>query len=130
MGGACVQVQPMSSTPYSDATNCKKTSAHIKRPMNAFMVWSQIERRKICEHTPDMHNAEISKQLGRQWRELSDDDKKPFVEVCLCAHQLTVCSVSCAGSRTFAHSAHARISSLQVQAEEENTQAATPQSGY
>lgn len=44
------------------------------------MVWSQIERRKICEKTPDIHNAEISKRLGRQWRLLSETDRRPFVE--------------------------------------------------
>uniref|UniRef100_A0A8R1Y290 HMG box domain-containing protein n=1 Tax=Onchocerca volvulus TaxID=6282 RepID=A0A8R1Y290_ONCVO len=73
------EVAKNSSTPYTDATNCKKSSNHIKRPMNSFMVWSQMERRKICETSPDMHNAEISKRLGLQWRQLSDSEKAPYV---------------------------------------------------
>lgn len=77
-GSACVN--PNSLTPYSDATNCKKSTNHVKRPMNAFMVWSQLERRKISEVQPDMHNAEISKRLGKRWKLLSEEDRQPYIE--------------------------------------------------
>ncbi|KAF8792424.1 transcription factor SOX-2-like [Argiope bruennichi] len=70
---------PDSLTPYTDAVNSKKKIARIKRPMNAFMVWSQIERKKITELNPNMHNAEISIQLGVRWKKLTDEERKPFI---------------------------------------------------
>ena len=75
-----MSIDPATITPYSDATKTKKQTAHVKRPMNAFMVWSQMERRKISEVAPDMHNAEISKRLGKRWKLLNDEERQPYIE--------------------------------------------------
>ena len=56
-----------------------KPSEHIKRPMNAYMVWSRKERRRIAEECPRMLNSEISKRLGLEWNALSPEAKDPYV---------------------------------------------------
>jgi len=53
---------------------------HVKRPMNAFMVFSQIERRKIVQLAPHLPNADISKCCGAKWKRMSLRERQPYME--------------------------------------------------
>ncbi|XP_030068319.1 transcription factor SOX-30 [Microcaecilia unicolor] len=65
----------MPDTPFS-----KDRNGHVKRPMNAFMVWARIHRPALAKANPAANNAEISVQLGLEWNKLSEDQKKPYYD--------------------------------------------------
>ncbi|KAL5284268.1 SOX8 family protein [Megaselia abdita] len=61
-------------------TSTDRKKEHIKRPMNAFMVWAQAARRVMSKQYPHLQNSELSKSLGKLWKNLKDSDKRPFID--------------------------------------------------
>ncbi|XP_050362098.1 transcription factor sox-2-like [Nymphalis io] len=73
---------PIETSPAKSLPKLSRNSNpyHIKRPMNAFMVWSRLQRKKISMMNPKLHNSEISKRLGLEWKSLDETEKRPFID--------------------------------------------------
>ena len=49
-------------------TRAKKHPSAPKRPMSAFLMYAQQQRKVLQAQNPDMPNADISRLLGETWR--------------------------------------------------------------
>lgn len=75
------QIEPPENVkPVTGKLSRNSNPYHIKRPMNAFMVWSRLQRKKISLLNPKLHNSEISKRLGLEWKSLDETEKRPFID--------------------------------------------------
>ena len=48
--------------------------------MNSFMGFATEKRKQLRKENPKMHNKEISKLLGVEWKALSVDEKAPYIK--------------------------------------------------
>jgi hypothetical protein len=55
-----------------------KDENKIKRPLNAYIIYSQEVRNKVKSENPDSKVGDISKIIGAMWKELSPSKKKKF----------------------------------------------------
>ena len=76
--------QFMSPPPHSegvvshDDLDSPFADVHVKRPMNSFMIWAQDRRPQISAQHPELHNSDVSRLLGKEWRELPLKERDAF----------------------------------------------------
>merc|ERR1712243_230014 len=58
----------------------KKDPNAPKRPTSAYFFYAGDVRPGIREENPDMKITEVMSLIGQQWRELEEEDKKPYEE--------------------------------------------------
>tara|TARA_Y100000385_G_scaffold231727_1_gene243927 strand:+ start:188 stop:1096 length:909 start_codon:yes stop_codon:yes gene_type:complete len=87
---ACAEAMASYTAPASDGdgetSNPKKirkkrAEGEPKKNLNAYMHFTMDQRTTVKEDNPDMTNTEVTKELGRMWREdMSGEDKEPYIE--------------------------------------------------
>lgn len=58
----------------------KKHPLAPKRPMSAFLKYSQTRRSVVKKENPDLSNTDVSRLLGEMWRSASQKERAPYVE--------------------------------------------------
>ena len=51
-----------------------------KKPFNPYMLFNNDMRAQVKADCPNLKPNEISRKMGELWRELSDEDKVPYIQ--------------------------------------------------
>ncbi|KFB45274.1 AGAP003117-PA-like protein [Anopheles sinensis] len=70
-----------SSTPKEPQSPLNKKDAKIRRPMNAFMIFSKRHRALVHQKHPNQDNRTVSKILGEWWYALKPEEKTKYHEL-------------------------------------------------
>lgn len=61
-----VSVSSESSCASPEAKSASSTQQRVRRPLNAFIIWTKEERRRLAHLNPDLENTDLSKILGKK----------------------------------------------------------------
>ncbi|GAB0099278.1 hypothetical protein DMENIID0001_151290 [Sergentomyia squamirostris] len=73
---SCSAIEANTKDPQSP--QAKKEGAKIRRPMNAFMIFSKRHRALVHQKHPNQDNRTVSKILGEWWYALGPDEKGKY----------------------------------------------------
>jgi HMG (high mobility group) box len=51
-----------------------------KRPMSAFLAYSNNKRSEVKQNNPSLSNADISRLLASMWKEVNNEEKQHYIE--------------------------------------------------
>jgi hypothetical protein len=71
-----LEIHPQNATLTSNPNNHQQ---YIKRPLNAYMIWTVEQRQKIHKE-PRQKMNEISRAMGEVWKKMTDAEKAPYFE--------------------------------------------------
>lgn len=69
-------------------TSPQREKDHIRRPMNAFMIFSKRHRALVHQRHPNQDNRTVSKILGEWWYALGPNEKQQYHDL---AFQVSIC---------------------------------------
>ena len=67
-------IQPMMDSVIDDGSN----EEALRRPPNAFILYSQDKRASVSQENPTLSNTEVSRILGQMWKTVPNDEKLKY----------------------------------------------------
>ncbi|XP_042900997.1 protein pangolin, isoforms A/H/I/S isoform X2 [Parasteatoda tepidariorum] len=65
----------------SERTHNEKKKSHIKKPLNAFMLFMKEQRAQVVAECTLKESAAINQLLGKKWHSLSRDEQSKYYEL-------------------------------------------------
>ncbi|XP_026028025.1 LOW QUALITY PROTEIN: transcription factor 7-like 1-B [Astatotilapia calliptera] len=79
--GGASSVQPRKATPETKREGDEDKKLHIKKPLNAFMLYMREERPKVVAMCKVKESSSINQILGQRWHSLTKDEQAKYYEL-------------------------------------------------